>query len=102
MAVPARARERSSGDPVADDELIARWVETGPAYRTPDRARIVDHGVSVTAVISRLGPGEGDVEGVVAAYDLPLEAVAAARAYYARHKDVIDARITLDSSSFAE
>ena len=84
-----------------EDTLIARWVETAPAFPTPDQARIVDHGVSVTAVISQLQLAGGTSEAQQA-YGLPPEAIAAALAYYHRHRAVIDARITLDATSFAE
>ena len=76
-------------------------METGPAYRTPDRARVAGHGVSVTALITRLRLEDGDANEVARAYRLPDEAIAGAIAYYERHRAVIDAAITLNEAAFA-
>ena len=88
-------------DARSDDALMARHVETAPAYPTPDRARLVDSGASVTAVITRLRLEGGDREAEARAYPLSPVAIDAALACYARHRDVIDARITRNRARFA-
>jgi len=89
-------------DQPTDDELIARHIELPAGYHTADRARLTDYGVSVPAIIYTL-QGEGaDVNTAVEAYGVSVEAVHAAIAYYERHKEVIDARITLNVASWSD
>ena len=102
MTVPTRPGLDPTTEPATDDELIARWIQPDPHYPTPDRAWIADHAVSVVAVIGRWQAANGEVEEVTRAYGMPAEAVAAALAYYRRHQEVIDARITLNQRSFPD
>lgn len=90
MALPSQQHHDNS------DELIARYIETAPAYPTPDRARLGDYGVSVTAIITHLKGVDWNLDETARAYRVPIEAVEAAVAYYERHTTTIDARITLN------
>ena len=51
------------------------------------------HEVAVWVLIRDLLAARGNVLDVAAAYELPREAVLAARTYYLRHPAAIDARI---------
>ena len=101
MALPARPATAATSDQPTDDELIGRWIDADLPFHTPDEALIVGTGVSVTAVVTQLRIENGDRTGVQAAYELPPEAIDAALAYYARHREVIDATITLNAAAFA-
>lgn len=100
MALPAHRATATTPDQSTDDELIAGWIDADPVDGTPDEALIADRAVSVTAVITQLRLEDGDRAAVAAAYELPAEAVDAALAYHARHREVIDAAITLNAAAF--
>ena len=76
-----------------DDELIKRFIEPNPHNPGADEARIARYGVPVWAVIGYLQAVGGDEECVARDYELPIEAVGAAIAYYRHHQKIIDARI---------
>ena len=82
---------------LTDDELISRWIEPG-FHRTPDDARIKEHGVHVWALVNYFGLGDLGVKRAAHEYDLPFEAVAAARAYYHRYRSYLDARVLLNTA----
>jgi uncharacterized protein (DUF433 family) len=84
-----------------DNDLIRRYIELRPDATSPTDARITDRGVDVWALIGHLRVNGDDVAVTAADYDLPPEAVKAARAYYHRNKAVIDARLTLHTAFFA-
>lgn len=75
-----------------EEELIARYIETDPRRPDEGNARIKDAGPSVWAIVGHLEGARGDVRQTADDYDMPHEAVEAARAYYLRHRAVIDAR----------
>ncbi|HZU76622.1 MAG TPA: hypothetical protein VFA70_07645 [Dehalococcoidia bacterium] len=77
----------------AAQELITRWIEQNPYHPEPASAWVLPRCVSVWVVIRQLELDRGDVASVANAYELPRDAVEAARAYYAQHKAAIDARI---------
>ena len=81
-----------------EQELIARHIEPDSCRSAPHEARLVEHGVSVWAIIAYLGVVNGDVKQVAEDYDVPVEAVQAALAYYQRYKDLIDARIAINAA----
>jgi uncharacterized protein (DUF433 family) len=83
------------------DELIARYIEPDHVFSTPDSAWVAGSSFHVKAVIRRLQFEDWNVEAVAESFQLPVEAVQAAIAYYERHKSVIDARILLDRQHFA-
>lgn len=72
--------------------LEQEYIELNPNRPGPADARLRTYGVSVWAIIGYLEAVHGDLARVAADYDIPLEAVQAAQAYYRRHKAVIDAR----------
>lgn len=77
--------------------LIARHVEPHP-YK-PGRAewRLKERGVPVWAIIGALTPTGDNADQVADDYGISREAMAAARAYYERHKALIDARLELNN-----
>ena len=79
--------------------LIARYIAADPLGRA-DRAPIAGSGVEVWALIAYLRAF--DIAQTAADYDLPGEAVEAALAYYERHRQVIDARLTMHDAAFAD
>lgn len=77
------------------DALIARHIEPHPDPAKQDRAwyRLKERGVPVYAIIGSLTPDQDNVDDVADAFGVSREAVDAAIAYYARHKDAVDARL---------
>ena len=83
-----------------DEQLIERHIDPNwdryPGGRAD--ARLREFGVPVWALVGHLRAVGNDVDQVAADYVLPREAVDAALAYYRRHKDLIDARLLLNSA----
>jgi len=75
------------------DQLIAEWIEEDPYHPGPANVRIKDYGNHVWALAGDLPLYGGDLQAQADDCELPVEAVAAAVAYYSRHREVIDARI---------
>ena len=75
------------------EDLIARYIEENPDKPGIANARLIEEGVPVWALIGYLPAVDGSAEQVAADYDIPLEAVEAALAYYEAHRSLIDARI---------
>lgn len=73
-------------------DLIDKYIEPNPNRPGPADARLRDVAVPVWALIGYLEAYHGDLASVAAAFDIPLDAVRAAVAYYHRHRTVIDAR----------
>lgn len=81
-----------------DDDLIARYIELNPNRPGIDHARLKGFGVSVWALIGYLEQAaRGDIDRVAFNYDVPVEAIKAAVAFYRRHPAVIDACITANT-----
>ena len=79
-----------------EDRLITQYIELNPYHPGPDEAWIVGHGVPVWAIIGAIhaaDTAESIVRQTAQEYQLPVDAVRAAMAYYQRHLDVINARI---------
>lgn len=76
-----------------DQELITKYIELDPDRPWRDRARIIGYGVEVWSLIGYLKGMDGNRAEVAAGFDLPVEAIEAAEAYYRRHKEIIDNRI---------
>jgi uncharacterized protein (DUF433 family) len=90
----AQQRERE------EQALIDRHIAVDPTGRGPADAYLKDYGTSVWALVAYLqGGATGDAGRVAADYEVPLEAVRAALAYYARHKAHIDARLLLNGAA---
>lgn len=75
-----------------EETLIAQYIEPDPRRPGEDNVRIKDDGPAVWAMIGYLEGVRGDSQQAAEDYDLPREAVEAAKAYYIRHRDVIDTR----------
>ncbi len=84
-----RVRDALLHDP---DERIRRWLEPDPRYLGAAEVRLKGYGVSVWAIIG-YWQATGDIAEVAAGYDVPVEAVEAALAYYKRNRAIIDARL---------
>ncbi len=74
-------------------QLIGRWIEPHPWRHDPAEARLRDRKISVWAIIGHLGGDDGDLQQAADDYDIPVEAVEAAVAYYRQHRAAIDARL---------
>ncbi len=83
-----------------DEELIAQYIAPHPTKQGADQAIIAGHGVSVWAVIGYLHGTSESMPNVAADYDLPVEAMEAAMAYYQQHKALIDSRIAVNDAAF--
>ena len=75
------------------DELIAEYILNSPDPESIEDARLARYGVPVWALVGYLPAAQGDLGAIADAYELPLDAVLAAFAFYARHRSAIDARI---------
>lgn len=98
----AKAKERDEVKRVLADEITAYLrrtvpliseyiVESMPEHGDGD-AWIDEFGVAVWALVSSLETVHGVVGQTAEDYDIPLDAVEAARAYYLLNKPLIDAR----------
>ncbi len=83
---------------MTDDELIARYIARNPRRSGLDEALITPYAIPVWAIVGYLGIEGADVARVAADYDIPIQAVEAALAYYGRHKQAIDARIAANGT----
>lgn len=75
------------------DQLIAEFILTAPDSDSIEDARLAQYGVPVWALAGYLPAADGDLGAIATAYQLPLGAVLAAFAFYARHRTTIDSRI---------
>lgn len=82
-------------------DLITRWIEPNPNKPGPADAWVLPRCVSVWAVVQQLQLDYWNMEFVADDYELPLEAVEAAAAYYKRHKAEVDARIERNRAFWA-
>jgi uncharacterized protein (DUF433 family) len=80
-----------------EQALIDRYIAVDPYDHGPQDARLKDSGTPVWALIGYLEGASGDVARVAADYEIPLEAVQAAVAYYHRHRAPIDAKLLLSA-----
>lgn len=75
------------------DALVAEYIEQNPDRPGKDEARLKTYGISVWAIIGYWKASNGDRSETAAGYDVPIEAVEAAVAYYNRNREIIDARL---------
>jgi uncharacterized protein (DUF433 family) len=85
--------------PLQEDQLINTYIEVNPHKPWLAEARLKDYGVPVWAIVGHLPAVEDDVEQVAADYEIPIEAVNAALAFYHRHQALIDARLAANSTN---
>ena len=83
-----------------DDDLIERHIACRQSWQGFDDVRMKESGTPVWLVVDYDLSHDGDTECVAGAYELTIEAVEAARAYYRRHRAVIDARILIETAAF--
>ena len=87
---------------VREAALIQRHIAMDPHRPGPADARLKDSGVPLWALISYLQRAvAGDVAQTAEDYEVPIEAVEAALAYYQHdeeYKRLIDARIALNAA----
>jgi uncharacterized protein (DUF433 family) len=76
-----------------DIELIARYIEMNPNRPGLADAQLIDSAVPVWALIGHYQATGRDPQYVADSYEVPLEAVLAALAYYRQHQAVIEARL---------
>ncbi len=77
----------------SDEELIKNHIREDTAFLGAAEARIAKYGVPVWALIGYLKVVGGDVERVANDYAVPVDVVRAAKAFYDRNRDAIDARL---------
>jgi uncharacterized protein (DUF433 family) len=85
-----------------DDDLIERHIVCRQSWQGVDDVRMVESGTPVWLVIDYDQSHGNNTDCVAHAYGLTDEAVEAARAYYRRHRDVIDARILIETTAFTQ
>ena len=83
-------------------ELIKRWIVPNPNKPGKEEAVIRDYYVPVWALIGYLPMVNAAPEQLASGFDLPLEAVEAALAYYARYKAFIDVRLAQNAAGGEE
>lgn len=83
------------------EESVMRYIEPNPHRPGPANVRIAKYGVPVWALIGYFNAVSGDPKRVAEAYDIPLDAVEEAIAYYQGHKAIIDARIAANKITAA-
>jgi len=84
------------------DKLIAEYIEPNPYKPGVGHARIIGVGVSVWAFMSHFHAVGDNLMQAANDYDVSQEAAEAALCYYRRHKDLIDARITVNAAAFSD
>jgi hypothetical protein len=85
---------------LTDEELIAQHVYFAPGRTTPELARLVEQAVPIWIIIDADRAYDGDTERIAASYAISCEAVEAARAYYRKYREYIDAKILLNRAYF--
>lgn len=76
-----------------EEDLIGRYLEPNPNQPWLAEAWLTGYHVRVWALVGALPSVDGDLARLARAYDVPVEAVQAAMAFYRRHKCLIDARL---------
>jgi uncharacterized protein (DUF433 family) len=81
-----------------EDILIAQYVEENPRFPGPADAWLRESGVPVWALVGYWQQAANqDAQRVADDYELPIDAVRAALAYYCRHRGRIDDRIAANA-----
>jgi len=104
LYIAIRPEQDGAAVGIIDDNetaLIAKWIKPGVHSASADEARIARTGVPVWALIGHLPAAENDVCQVAKDYELPVDAVRAAVAYYERNREAIDARLAQNATTIA-
>ena len=80
-----------------DDALLIQYIAQDPPPAHVGDARLVGSDLPVWLLVRELKAAWGNVLQVAADYDLPRDAVVAARTYYLRNAAFIDARIAAEA-----
>jgi hypothetical protein len=91
-----------------NDDDLRRMVGPDPHRPGPDRARLIEQGVPVWAIIGHLlamnagtDPLDSSPQAIAQVaedYRIPTSAVAAALLYYAEHRAAIDTRLAINAA----
>jgi hypothetical protein len=92
--------EAATAIPVTGGEILGVRIGLDPHRPGLHRVRLLDYGRPLWAIIANLQAVEGDVAQTAEDYDLPVEAVMAAKAYYEAHPQYIDAWLLINDSAF--
>ncbi|HET8632404.1 MAG TPA: hypothetical protein VFL91_33680 [Thermomicrobiales bacterium] len=84
--------------PEDEQQLIAPWIEPDLHSDDPAEVRLAGSLVPVWAIIGYLPAVSQDLAQAAADYVVPVEAVEAAVAYYARRRCLIDARLAANAA----
>ena len=82
---------------MTDEELIAQFIEPNPHKGGLDEAVIRETLVPVWAIVGYLEVAHGDVDDVADGFEVSPAAIKAVRAFYLRHKCIIDNRIAANA-----
>jgi uncharacterized protein (DUF433 family) len=85
---------------IGDDAAIARWIEIPASSAEPGQALLLPRRVPVWAIVGQLKLEYWKPEVVAGEYELPVEAVQAAAAYYRRHQSVFDEAVAANRAYF--
>jgi uncharacterized protein (DUF433 family) len=80
-------------------QQMNEMIGPDPHRPGPDRARLIEYGIPVWALIAHLQGLDGDLSQVAHDYEIPEDAVVAALAYYLPHKAAIDTRIAINAAA---
>jgi uncharacterized protein (DUF433 family) len=72
---------------------MRKWLKDNPHRISPYDVVVMPQFISVWVLISSVQGSHGDVCQVAEDYEIPVDAVRAALAYYLRFPEVIEARI---------
>ncbi len=75
-------------------DLIARYIAPDPHHPGIARYQLRESAISVWALVAYYETVEHDLQRVADDYDLPLEQVRAALAFYTEHAESIDAYLS--------
>ena len=84
-----------------ETRLFTKWITASDYSASAGEARIAGTGVPVRALIGHLPAADNDVCQVAKDYELPVDAVRAAIAYYQRNREAIDARLAQNATTIA-
>jgi len=84
----------------AMDQLIGQYIERHPYRSSVADAWLPRYGYSVWILIDALEAEGGDLQHVADGYNIPVDAMQAALAYYFRHKEAIDTRMKANTLEF--
>ena len=90
--------DHNSRDESVDQNLIDEYIELDPDRPVLSEARLARYGVPVWALVGYLEAVDGNETCVAEAYEVPVDAVRAAIAYYRLQKPLIDARLAANAA----